>query len=227
MNIGDRFKSIQCGWFEIVGIVPHKKGKRFIVEFDEVMGIKYKTVREKKHVISGSILNPYYPLKLGLACVGNVNSKKYNKEFNKWRSMIERCYDINNRRYDIYGARGVRVCDRWLCFEYFLDDLIHVKGYDVEKLQNGKLHLDKDIIGNGLLYSPETCILVSPSENIKDMNLRNKQKLFKATNLENNNIITSNNQTEFAKLINVSQSEISRCLNGERKSVRGYKIELI
>lgn len=225
MNIGDRFKSKQCGWFTIIEIIPHNKGKRFLIEFDEIMGVKYRTIREKKHVLSGSILNPYHPLKLGVACIGNVNSKHHIKEFNKWRGMIERCYDLENNHYNAYGALGVTVCDRWLCFEYFLNDLPQINGYDYELMQSGKLHLDKDIIGSGKVYSPETCILVSPKENVKEMNLRTKQKQFRA--IKDNVELFYDNQTEFAKIIGAEQSEVSRCLNGIKNSVKGYKLEYI
>lgn len=225
MNIGDRFKSKQCGWFTVIEIVTHNKGKKFLIEFDEIMGVKYRTTREKKHVLSGSIINPYYPLRLGIACVGNVNSKDYGKEFNKWRGMIDRCYNKKNNHYNTYGAVGVTVCDRWLCFEYFLNDLPQLNGYDYELMQNGKLHLDKDILGDSKIYSPETCMLVSPKENVKEMSLRIKQRQFRA--VKDNIELFSNNQTEFAKIIGAEQSEVSRCLNGIKNSVKGYKLEFI
>jgi hypothetical protein len=37
--------------------------------------------------------------------------------------MIQRCENPNNRSYHHYGARGVRVCDRWHSFEDFLADM--------------------------------------------------------------------------------------------------------
>lgn len=30
-----------------------------------------------------------------------------------WRAMIQRCENPNNKRYSSYGARGIKVCDRW------------------------------------------------------------------------------------------------------------------
>ncbi|UUV45974.1 hypothetical protein [Bacillus phage vB_BanS-Thrax1] len=175
INIGDRFESTKCGWYTVVEKIPHIKGARWRVEFDEVNNIRYSTIKEKKHVLSGGIKNPYYPLKLGVTCVGDVNSKSYPKEFNKWRAMIERCYDENNNHYNTYGAKGIKVCERWLCFEYFLQDFKNLQGYDYDKLQNGELHLDKDIIGDRKIYSPENCILTSPYENVKEMNDRRRK----------------------------------------------------
>ena len=41
-----------------------------------------------------------------------------------WQSMIRRCYSPNNRSYKHYGAKGVRVCDRWrYSFSNFLEDM--------------------------------------------------------------------------------------------------------
>jgi hypothetical protein len=38
--------------------------------------------------------------------------------------MKGRCYNPNNKKYKIYGAVGVKVCDRWLVsFKNFLADM--------------------------------------------------------------------------------------------------------
>jgi hypothetical protein len=34
-------------------------------------------------------------------------------EYHSWQSMTGRCYNPKNNRYPIYGAKGIRVCDRW------------------------------------------------------------------------------------------------------------------
>lgn len=221
--LGERYESNQCGWYTVVERVPHPKGSKWIVEFDEVNGIKYRVITLRKHVLNGGIKNPYYPLKLGVACVGNVNSKDYPLEFNKWRGMVERCYDPKNNHYNTYGARGVRVCDRWLCFEYFLEDLPNLQGYEKENLSS--LHLDKDTIGDRELYSPENCVLISPTANVKEMNKRVKQKQWKATRISDGHVVYFDNQIEFAKQHNRDQAGISKCLSGKQKTFAGYKIE--
>lgn len=41
-----------------------------------------------------------------------------------WSSMIARCTRPTNVSYPLYGARGIRVCDRWLnSFDAFLGDM--------------------------------------------------------------------------------------------------------
>ena len=40
-----------------------------------------------------------------------------------WGGMIQRCSNPNNRNYGQYGAKGIKVCPRWLKFENFLADM--------------------------------------------------------------------------------------------------------
>ena len=43
---------------------------------------------------------------------GNCNDhEKYHTEWLAWRNMQERCYNINNKDYTNYGARGITVAD--------------------------------------------------------------------------------------------------------------------
>ena len=45
-------------------------------------------------------------------------------EYSAWDKMKQRCYNPNYKNYKYYGARGIRVCDRWLnSFEAFLEDM--------------------------------------------------------------------------------------------------------
>lgn len=44
-------------------------------------------------------------------------------EHHSWRGMNERCFNPNHKNYNIYGGRGITVCDRWRVFENFLADM--------------------------------------------------------------------------------------------------------
>ena len=65
--------------------------------------------------------------------------------------MLQRCYDIKlHNKYPTY--KGCRVSDEWLSFGNFANwfDENYVEGWQI----------DKDILGDGKLYSPETCCFV-------------------------------------------------------------------
>lgn len=80
-----------------------------------------------------------------------------------YKGMMYRCYDKNNPAYKYYGGRGVEVCDEWKnSYQSFLDWAL-LNGW------NEGLELDKDILGNGLLYSPKTCKWVTHTENMKNL----------------------------------------------------------
>ena len=68
-----------------------------------------------------------------------------------WSNVIIRCYDKN------YHAKkptyiGVKLCDEWHKFSSFREWWIknHVDGYEI----------DKDILGDGTIYSPDSCVFV-------------------------------------------------------------------
>ena len=43
--------------------------------------------------------------------------------YNSWRAMIVRCTKPNHHAYKNYGGRGITICDRWLVFDNFLEDM--------------------------------------------------------------------------------------------------------
>lgn len=54
----------------------------------------------------------------------NCRRGNETSEFVAWSSMKQRCYDKNFKDYNLYGGRGIKVCDIWLySFENFLEDV--------------------------------------------------------------------------------------------------------
>lgn len=37
--------------------------------------------------------------------------------------MKGRCLRKNHHKYELYGGRGIKVCDRWMDFSNFLEDM--------------------------------------------------------------------------------------------------------
>lgn len=44
-------------------------------------------------------------------------------EYRSWQSMLTRCLNTRQKTFQRYGARGIKVCDRWLKFENFFADM--------------------------------------------------------------------------------------------------------
>lgn len=72
----------------------------------------------------------------------------FESEYVAWQHMKQRCYNSSDPKYKDYGARGIKVCQRWLnSFGNFLLDM----GYK----SSIELTLErKDNNGN---YEPDNC----------------------------------------------------------------------
>lgn len=46
-----------------------------------------------------------------------------SRTYRVWSDMKQRCLNKNKERYFDYGGRGIKVCDRWLNFENFYEDM--------------------------------------------------------------------------------------------------------
>lgn len=79
---------------------------------------------------------------------GGSTFNKY--EHTSYRAMIERCYKKRYARYDRYGGRGIKVCQRWLGKSGFINFL-----NDMGKKPTNKHELDR--IDNDGNYTPSNC----------------------------------------------------------------------
>lgn len=68
-------------------------------------------------------------------------------EFKVWDTMLQRCSNPNNEKFPIYGARGIKVCERWKEFKNFIEDM--------GRRPSSKHSLGR--INNNRNYSPENC----------------------------------------------------------------------
>lgn len=79
-------------------------------------------------------------------CGKKTHGKSYSREYRSWQSMIYRCLNPKSHKYASYGARGIKICERWLTFAEFYADM----GYRPEGTT-----LDR--INNDLGYEPGNC----------------------------------------------------------------------
>lgn len=78
---------------------------------------------------------------------GHAVKGRTSKEYWVWSAMIQRCHNPKNKSYHGYGARGVKVCERWMNFKNFITDMgLRPSSKHVLDRKNG----DGD-------YCPENC----------------------------------------------------------------------
>ncbi len=60
--------------------------------------------------------------------------------FPVWKSIMSRCYNINNKAFKSYGNRGIRVCHRWHDVAAFIADNEHLAapGLSIDRVDNSK-----------------------------------------------------------------------------------------
>ena len=92
-----------------------------------------------------------------------------SKEYNIWNAMRQRCTNPNSQKWEDYGRRGIKVCERWMnSFQNFYDDMgPKPEGYSLDRIDND---------GN---YTPDNCRWTTISEqniNKRPWNFKRKQK---------------------------------------------------
>ena len=159
-------------------------GKGHIVDVEFVIPnmFGFNTIRrnvDMSNVRNGTVKDVYKPSVFGVACIGNANTLYIDIyghtrtliEYILWSGMISRCHNQYDGAYAYYGACGVTVDPRWLCFENFLIDLPYIEGYDLWRNNPSAYHLDKDQLQFNLpkhlrVYSRETCRFIPRLDNI-------------------------------------------------------------
>lgn len=96
----------------------------------------------------------------------------YTPEHAAWNNVKSRCNNPNNAKYYMYGAVGIKVCDRWNFFENFICDM--------GNRPSDNHSLDR-IDGKGN-YEPSNC--------------RWATKLEQATNLKSTKILSYNGKSQ-------------------------------
>lgn len=143
-----------------------------------------------------------YPMSCGCVKLVFKDKEKASKMRSSYRSMKDRCYDEKHDAYRWYGAKGVKVCDRWLeGFKFFYEDM------EASWFLGGQIDRFPDTKGD---YKPENTRWATPTEQ-----QRNKSNVLK---LEDVQFIRSSNllQRELAEMFDVQGSTISRIKNFKR-----------
>lgn len=226
------------GSYEFV-IVKYNNSKDLWVQFQDEYGAIIHT--DYGNCKKGRVKNPYHPSLFEMGCLGLMKDGSkptttygngiQTREYDLWGRMIERCYS-NYEYWNTY--KDVTVCDRWLVFANFLEDIKYIEGYELWlNHPNERIALDKDIKGNGSkIYSLETCCFVTIEDNVKEIRTRYNEEHFGGDNkikVYGINIITGERTKDFSSIkqvereLGINHSSIIKCLQGKQKTSCGYK----
>lgn len=157
---------------------------KFLDEYGAIINVEYG------NICKGSIKNPYSATVCGVGKIGLLpngtkpktrNDGKHTKEYKVWHSMLCRCYTEQYQKNG-HTYKDATVCDRWLVFANFLEDLPLIEGYNewIASTNVYEYALDKDIKGNGSkVYCLENCCFITFSDNSKERNERLGNPLIK------------------------------------------------
>ena len=82
------------------------------------------------------------------------HGKRWSREYESWRRMIQRCTNKKTPGYKHYGGRGIKVCDKWKkSFINFFNDM-------GDRPENTSI----DRINNDGNYEPDNCRWATASE---------------------------------------------------------------
>ena len=95
--------------------------------------------------------------------IGRSNHGMRHTRINRiWIGMKQRCINSNNSKYKNYGAKGIEVCDEWMFFENFRDDMHESYLKHVEQFGEKQTTIDRK--NNNLGYFKENCQWATYSE---------------------------------------------------------------
>ena len=107
-----------------------------------------------------------------------LEMKIWKKLRNCWYWHNAYCYDSSSARYSTYGKFGWKFCSEWSC--YNSKGLINFYNWAIQFIKTEEdlsLYLDKDLLDSGQkIIRPESCRWVTNAENIREKNLRYREK---------------------------------------------------
>lgn len=77
--------------------------------------------------------------------------------YRAWQSMRSRCYSLTHPAFADYGGRGITVCDEWVDFQIFMQDMgPRPSGMTLER------------VNNALGYSKDNCVWKTQKEQTRN-----------------------------------------------------------
>ena len=143
----------------ILDLVGKRFGRLLVMEFYGNKGYNHfwlclcdcgnlKSIRED-HLIDNSSKSCGCFQKEQTQKAHKTHGFKGTRFYNIWRGMKLRCLVLKNHNYKHYGGRGIKICDRWIKFENFRDDMYKSYLKHVEEFGESNTSIDRFIDVNG------------------------------------------------------------------------------
>lgn len=145
-RIGEKYFFNDGSFMEIIECF---NAKNITVIFDDKTIVKNKNY---DNFCKGAISNPLSKTVNNIGYLGFGTYKATSHQYDRWRKIFERCYDLNKLK-DNTSYIGCSVHPDWHNFQNFATwfDENYVEGFQI----------DKDILFKGnKIYGPETCCFV-------------------------------------------------------------------
>lgn len=219
---GQTFASETCGEYTVLDEMGRDGDGRslHVVQFRET---GFSTTVRADVVQAGTIRDPFYPTVCGVGHVGSYELKTNldHNLYKVWSHMIERCYNANCKEFELYGAKGIFVCDRWLSFTNFREDCSSMPGWLAKSMDPRSRQIDKDYYSSNY-YSKETCVWITKRDNIRYQNAR----AFEVTTPDGETFIDIS-RNDVADALDLSPSCITDVLAGRQTATKGYKFQYL
>lgn len=154
-KIGLKFKN-SVG--DVITIIDAKDYRNMTIQFEDgniVEGVNFNQI-QRGEIRNKNNITVYGVGYHGYGSFKGVENNKYTKPYSLWKAMLKRCYCKKNlKKHPTY--KDVHVCNEWHNFQNFAKWVEQNWNYEY---MNSYWELDKDILSNNKIYSPETCCFV-------------------------------------------------------------------
>lgn len=177
---GQRFNRLTARWpagrtqAHVYWLCSCNCGTLRVVRFGNLVNNQVKSCgcqkRESSARTGRRVLKEIGHLGTAAAAIANTthgfSGRGGSREYRTWQTMIQRCRNPVNTNYYRYGGEGVQVCDRWLDFRNFLEDMgPRPEGKTLDRYPNP--------YGN---YEPGNCRWATPKEQANNCRARGRRK---------------------------------------------------
>lgn len=149
------YKNSDVYWVDGVMFVGEMAVRRY--EEEKARKLRVDALKRKQEEAEKLRLEEKERLRIITEKRGTEDSTIYNEARDRWRGMMDRCYNPAIACYKYWGGEGATVCEEWHDPDVFCNWYVQNKitGWDLEKdiLKTNLMSVEKQ-------YSPENCCFV-------------------------------------------------------------------